>query len=211
VSIDVTATWFGDRAVLVSVPTPDLRGAAVARLSAAFPSHVVRPGLSSVLVEAAEPDRDLLAAVHAIIADLEPSGQAADSGRVVEIAVVYDGADLAGVASALGREPSDVVAAHQRQDWLVAMMGFAPGFGYLLPVGPERLPWGELPRRERPRVAVPAGSVAVAAGMSAVYPVEMPGGWHLLGTTSARLFDPTAQDEPTLLRPGDVVRFREAP
>jgi allophanate hydrolase subunit 1 len=87
------------------------------------------------------------------------------------------------------------------------MMGFAAGFGYRVPEGPWLLDWSSVARRDRPRDRVPAGSVALAAGMSAVYPEEMPGGWQLLGHTSARLFDAANASSPSLLRPSDTVRF----
>ena len=89
------------------------------------------------------------------------------------------------------------------------MMGFAPGFGYLIPIGAPLLRWDALDRRDRPRAQVPLGSVALAAGMSAVYPEPMPGGWHLIGTTTTRLFDAADLHAPTLLQPDDVVRFLE--
>ncbi len=87
------------------------------------------------------------------------------------------------------------------------MMGFAAGFGYLVPTGPSLLDWSAVARRDRPRDRVPAGSVALAAGMSAVYPEAMPGGWHLIGQTSVRMFDATDAGSPSLLHPGDLVRF----
>ena len=114
----------------------------------------------------------------------------------VEIPVDYAGADLDEVARMLGCGVDAVVAAHQAQSWSVAMMGFAPGFGYLVPEGPWLLDWSSVSRRDRPRDRVPAGSVALAAGMSAVYPEEMPGGWQLLGHTPPRLFDAATRPRP---------------
>ena len=129
----------------------------------------------------------------------------------MQIHVDYSGADLAEVAGLLSCGVDEVVSAHQEQAWSVAMMGFAAGFGYLVPIGRPLLDWSSVPRRDRPRDRVPPGSVALAAGMSAVYPEAMPGGWQLLGSTAARLFDAGADASPTLLHPGDVVRFVGGP
>jgi KipI family sensor histidine kinase inhibitor len=203
-----TATWFGDRAVMVTLADSDQRTAVAASLAAAFVDCDVRPGMASVLVLADEPDPGLLAAVEGVLA--EPLGPVAatmpPAGRV-QIDVDYSGADLAEVAGLLARGVDEVVSAHQEQAWSVAMVGFAAGFGYLVPIGPPLLDWASVPRRDRPRDRVPAGSVALAAGMSAVYPEAMPGGWQVLGRTSARLFDAMDDGSPTLLHPGDVVRF----
>jgi KipI family sensor histidine kinase inhibitor len=64
-----------------------------------------------------------------------------------------------------------------------------------------------LPRRAEPRTRVPCGSVAIAAGQTAIYPTETPGGWHLIGRTRVKPFDP-ARPQPFLFSPGDTVRFR---
>jgi KipI family sensor histidine kinase inhibitor len=127
---------------------------------------------------------------------------------VHEIPVRYgsaDGPDLEDVAARLGRSPESVVALHAGTTYRVFMLGFAPGFAYLGTLPPEL----SLPRRAEPRVSVPAGSVAVAARQTAVYPVATPGGWHLIGRTDERLWDPAA-DPPSRLSPGDHVRFVSA-
>jgi KipI family sensor histidine kinase inhibitor len=139
------------------------------------------------------------------------TGKPADARQSaeVEIEVRYDGIDLDESALVLGVSVPELVSAHSRQEWQVDLMGFAPGFGYLVPIGERMVDWPRLPRRDRPRESVPRGSVAIAAGMSAVYPAAMPGGWHLLGTTEAHLFDATMRLQPSLLVPGSRVRFRE--
>lgn len=203
-----SATWFGDRAVLVRLVDPGSRGVVVAGLAESLPLCDVRPGMASVLVVAAEPDAGLLAAVEQAVTRLE-------TGRVtrqapsahVTIPVDYSGEDLHEVARTLGCSADAVVAAHQEQPWSVAMMGFAAGFGYLVPHGRPLLDWSTVARRDRPRERVPAGSVALAAGMSAVYPEAMPGGWLLLGRTSVRMFDAGDAASPSLLHPSDVVHF----
>lgn len=202
------ASWFGDRAVMVRLADPQHRGEVVAALAQSLPLCDVRPGMESVLVVAPEPDAGLLPAVESAVAALGDglTDRGAPAARVT-IPVDYSGADLHEVADALACGTDALVAAHQEQPWSVAMIGFAAGFGYLVPVGPSLLDWSAVARRDRPRDRVPAGSVALAAGMSAVYPEAMPGGWHLLGRTSVRMFDATNADSPSLLHPGDVVRF----
>ena len=123
----------------------------------------------------------------------------------VVLTVRYDGPDLEDVAGITGLTPAEVVAAHTRMPWRVAFGGFAPGFAYLVG-GDPRL---RVPRRHRPRASVPAGSVGLAGEYSGVYPRSSPGGWQLLGTTDAVLWD-VERDPPALLPPGTVVRFVEA-
>ena len=124
---------------------------------------------------------------------------------LVELPVRYDGADLDDVARACSLSVEQVISLHSGADFEVSFCGFAPGFAYLLGL-PDEL---HLPRRASPRARVPAGSVAIAARYSAVYPRESPGGWHLLGTTTATLWD-IARDQPALLQPGTRVRFVRA-
>jgi KipI family sensor histidine kinase inhibitor len=124
---------------------------------------------------------------------------------LVRIPVVYDGPDLAEVADRSGLSAAEVIAAHTGPTWRVAFAGFAPGFAYLVG-GDGRL---AVPRRESPRTRVPPGSVALAAGYSAVYPRASPGGWQLIGHTDSAMWDLT-RDPPALLRPGQRVQFSAA-
>ena len=128
--------------------------------------------------------------------------QRADHGARIEIPVRYDGEDLAEVAALLGISVADLIARHTGQDYTVAFCGFAPGFAYLAGGHPSL----NVPRRATPRTRVPAGSVALAGTFAAVYPDATPGGWQLLGTTDARMWD-LARDPPALLQPGMRVRF----
>ncbi len=114
----------------------------------------------------------------------------------------YDGPDLDEVARLTGLSPEEVAARHVQAEYVVGFLGFAPGFAYLLG-GDERL---RVERRAEPRERVPAGSVALAGPYSGIYPRESPGGWQLIGSTTAVLFDAT-RDPPALLSPGDRVRF----
>ncbi len=139
-----------------------------------------------------------------VLTDLPP--QAEPIGATVEIPVTYDGPDLGAVARACGLSIEDVVAAHTSTAWSVAFGGFAPGFAYLSDGDPRLL----VGRRDQPRISVPAGTVALADGFSAIYPRTSPGGWQLIGRTSAPLWD-DHRAQPALLRPGMRVVFRVAP
>ena len=125
--------------------------------------------------------------------------------RTVEIPVCYGGEygpDLDEVAAACGLTPGQVIALHGASDHMVYMLGFAPGFPYMGGLDPRLA----MPRRSTPRVKIPQGTVAIAREQSAVYTLETPGGWNLIGRTPIELFTPHASS-PTLLRPGDHVRF----
>lgn len=121
-------------------------------------------------------------------------------GRRHTIPVLYDGEDLAEVARRNGLTVEQVVELHART-YDVRAVGFCPGFAYLGPLPPEI----DLPRRNTPRPRVDAGSVALAAGMTAVYPLERPGGWWIVGRTPLTLVD--ERDDFFPLRAGDRVRF----
>ena len=131
---------------------------------------------------------------------------AAISSRTWELPVVYGGEagpDLGEVAARAGISEDQIVALHAAQTYHVYMLGFAPGFAYLGDL-PQAL---RLPRRAAPRARIPAGSVAIASDMTAIYPLESPGGWHLIGFTPVVLWDMARRDQP-LLEPGDQVRFK---
>ena len=123
----------------------------------------------------------------------------------VVIDVTYDGEDLDEVARLTGLAPQEIVAAHTGRPWRVGFSGFAPGFAYLVG-GDERL---AVPRRSDPRTKVPVGSVGLAGEFSGIYPRESPGGWQLIGRTSAVLWD-VDRENPALLTPGMWVQFRRA-
>ncbi|MGO4661366.1 carboxyltransferase domain-containing protein [Terrabacter sp. 2TAF16] len=130
----------------------------------------------------------------------------ADAAEVViEVLVRYDGPDLDEVAHLTGLTRDEVVRAHTGTTWRVGFGGFAPGFAYLVD-GDPRL---HVPRRGEPRTRVPAGSVALAGDFSGIYPQDSPGGWQLIGTTDAVLWD-VDRDPPALLAPGTSVRFVDA-
>ncbi len=121
------------------------------------------------------------------------------------IPVCYGGAygpDLDDVAKHAGLATDIVISRHVAADYRVGMIGFAPGFPYLLGLDQALA----MPRRSDPRQRVPAGSVAIGGEQTGIYPRELPGGWQLIGCTPLRLFDLT-NDSPSLLAPGDRVRF----
>jgi KipI family sensor histidine kinase inhibitor len=135
---------------------------------------------------------------------LGPGSSAA--GRLLEIPVLYDGDDLEDVAARRGLSTAEVVAWHVGVEYDVFAIGFQPGFpyaGYL----PAAL--SGLPRRDTPRVRVPAGSVAIAGRQTGIYPAESPGGWHLLGRTPLCIVD--LNDGYFPIRAGDRMRFRSIP
>jgi KipI family sensor histidine kinase inhibitor len=119
------------------------------------------------------------------------------------IDVVYDGADIGELAHAAQASVDDVVRLHSTGTYEVAFCGFSPGFGYLRGIDPRL----HVPRRPTPRTSVPAGSIGVAAGYTCVYPSASPGGWYLIGHTTASLWD-AHRTPPALLTPGRSVRFR---
>jgi KipI family sensor histidine kinase inhibitor len=163
------------------------------------------PALSSLTVfydPLALPRERLMAETAALLSvQLVPK----ERGSIFEIPVVYGGEagpDLDEVAAAAAMAPEEAAQLHASGLYHVYMLGFLPGFAYMGGL-PERL---RLPRRATPRARVPAGSVAIAADMTAIYPLESPGGWHIIGNTPVKLWDMSRREEP-LLKPGDQVRF----
>lgn len=201
---------YGDRALLVELPDTDRVLAWVEALLRDRPPGIldVVPAATTVLVLAAD-DADVVALGAALVGVMPGPGRGAGSGlasrpdrEALQIAVRYDGPDLDDVARLTGMERDEVVAAHTGAHWRVAFSGFAPGFAYLV-CDDERL---HVPRRDSSRTAVPAGAVALAGEYTGIYPRESPGGWQLIGSTDARVWD-LDRDPPALLTPGATVRF----
>jgi inhibitor of KinA len=125
--------------------------------------------------------------------------------RVIEVPVCYGGelgCDLEDVAIYHELTPQEVIRLHTEPEYLVYMIGFAPGFPYLGGMNEQIA----TPRRSTPRLIIPAGSVGIGGKQTGIYPIESPGGWHLIGRTPLLLFQP-CQDPPSLLRAGDRIRF----
>jgi KipI family sensor histidine kinase inhibitor len=155
-------------------------------------------GWIAARLDRAAPDRTQL--------DQTQPDPAITQAQTIDIPIVYGGEygeDLATAAAELGIAASELIARHGAASYTVAMIGFAPGFPYLLGLDPAL----SLPRLATPRTHVPAGSVAIGGAQTGIYPRASPGGWRLIGRTPLRLFDPT-RDPPSLLAPGDRVRFR---
>jgi KipI family sensor histidine kinase inhibitor len=138
--------------------------------------------------------------------ELEATASGKSPAQHVEIPVCYGGEhgpDLDAITQRAGMPSDQVIERHARAEYTVAMLGFAPGFPYLLGLDQAL----HAPRRAHPRTRVPAGSVAIGGAQTGIYPRELPGGWNLIGRTPLALFDPK-HEPPCLLAPDDRVRFR---
>ncbi len=210
----------GPDAVVLDFSTDDSPSAAVLAATRALSDAVERGELPGVT--------DLVPSAHTLLVQAGPgrgldelgvrralrrrgTGSDRDPRTTDEIVipVTYEGADLADVAAELTMTREEVIGVHCNTRWRVQFMGFAPGFGYLVADDEGSHPFDTVGRRREARTNVPAGSVAIAAGYSAVYPKSSPGGWQLLGRTDVRLWDENA-DPPALFTTGRVVRFVDA-
>ena len=201
----------GDAALLCELPAPATLAAqqkiwALANEARGWPGVVeVLPGMNNLtlLYEPSTVESEALEA--RVVASWPRLDAAVIAGRQIYIPVVYggdEGPDLADVARHTGLAAAEVVRRHSAGEYVVYLIGFLPGFAFLGGLEAALA----TPRRAEPRTAVPAGSVGIGGEQTGVYPLVSPGGWQLIGRTSTRLFDPEAA-EPTLLRPGDRVRF----
>ena len=171
----------------------------------AYATITVHYDAAKVPVEARSPSDQLLALID------EAAAQAVTrknkGGREVEIPVCYGGEhgpDLAEAAQHAKISEAQVIKLHSTAVYRVAALGFSPGFPYLIGL-PAKL---HMPRKTTPRTEVPAGSVGIGSTQTGVYPLATPGGWTLIGRTPSRLFFPEEASAPTLLTPGDTVRFK---
>ncbi|SDE27708.1 5-oxoprolinase subunit B family protein [Auraticoccus monumenti] len=196
----------GDRALLVEGRDAGEAVALAGRLAREPGVVDVLPAGRTVLVSltGAGACAAVVERVLATAAAPEPATGVPDGAEdVLVVPVVYDGADLAEAARLLGCSTGELVRRHTAGAWRCDFLGFAPGFGYLSREDDPLV----LPRRSTPRTSVPAGSVALADGRSAVYPRASPGGWQLLGRTSLVLWD-LDRRPPALLQPGRLVQFQ---
>jgi KipI family sensor histidine kinase inhibitor len=197
----------GDAGLLIDTDQPPAwLAAAIAEASLPGVCDIV-PGARTVLLISSPGESLPPAELAARIAALPVPARADAAMGAIEIPVVYNGPDLAEVASLTGLSVEEVIAAHAGGSYTVGWIGFSPGFGYLTGLD-QRL--AGVPRLTTPRLEVPAGSVAIAAGLAAVYPAASPGGWHILGHTTLRLWD-ADRDPAALLSPGRGVRFTAMP
>jgi KipI family sensor histidine kinase inhibitor len=162
----------------------------------------VIPTESAVVVCCTSERHDAIGSVLDLVTP-GPVGHRRADDSILTIDVVYDGPDIADLALASGLRIDDVIRLHATGRYEVAFCGFSPGFGYLRGLD-RRL---HVPRRDTPRTSVPAGAVGIAAGYTCVYPSASPGGWHLIGHTTAELWD-VDRSPPASMWPGRAVRFR---
>ncbi|MFB0711985.1 5-oxoprolinase subunit PxpB [Buttiauxella noackiae] len=165
----------------------------------------VIPGMNNITVVLREPQSLALDGIERLQRWWEESEAMVVESRRIDIPVIYGGSfgpDLDEVAGHCGLSARQVVELHSSVDYIVYFLGFQPGFAYLAGLAPTL----STPRRAEPRLMVPAGSVGIGGSQTGIYPLATPGGWQLIGQTSLRLFNP-ADDVPTLLVPGDTVRF----
>ena len=203
----------GDSAWLVELPEridPDVnsRAIAIARAveAAALPVTDVVVGYRSVMVYV-DPLAEAAGTVPEVVERIarDPRLGSSATGSRIDVPVCYEGAygpDLTEVAAFAGTSVDDVIARHLSREYRVYMVGFVPGFAYMASVDPEIA----APRRSSPRLKVPPGSVAIAAGQTGIYPAATPGGWNLIGRCPVRPYDPS-RDAPFLFHAGDRVRF----
>ncbi len=135
-----------------------------------------------------------------------PRGKKDRQENIIEIPTWYDqqvAQYLSEILDETGCSLEDLIELHTRDPFFVYMIGFCPGFAYMGDL-PKQL---RLPRRTVPQTKIPAGSVAIADFQTAVYPLAMPGGWHIIGRTPLTIFD-AKRDQPSLLQQGDMVQFK---
>jgi KipI family sensor histidine kinase inhibitor len=187
----------GERACLVEVEDAVAAAslAAWARSTGLAADDIV-PAATTVLFDGIA-TADVVAALPAWTADTPPR-----VGPTVRVAVTYDGPDLDQVAAHWDCTVDDVVDLHTSTEFTALFCGFAPGFSYLAGLPADRT----VPRLATPRRRVAPGSVALADGWCGIYPSASPGGWLVIGTTDAPLWDPD-RETPALLPPGTRVRF----
>lgn len=147
--------------------------------------------------------RRALDAALKTLRSLQPPEVREQENKTVEIEVVYAGEDLEEVARWYDMSAHALIDCHTNEEWTATFGGFAPGFVYCTSATQS---W-DTPRRDSPRTQVPAGSIALAGPYSAVYPIDSPGGWQLIGATPTAVWDET-QNPPNLIHPGDTVRYR---
>lgn len=203
----------GDAALIVELPggiDPAASARAVAlhdRIRQRWPALrdvVIAYSSLALYFDPLEVDAQVLADDVRRLDDGRPAPEMAPP-RVIDVPVSYggeDGPDLAAVAARAALSEAEVVALHAGATYRVYLLGFVAGFAYMAPID-RRI---DLPRRDSPRERVAAGSVAIAAGQTGIYPSDGPGGWHVIGRTALRPFDPS-RGEPFLFRVGDEVRF----
>lgn len=208
-----------DNAILIKYPAAidEQINHSIHRFAERLSKHIIRNGIEGIL--------DITPTYHTVqvtydVLILEPEtliqeiqDQLFDAGlesenemHVVEIPVCYElpyALDLEAVCAFHGISADELVKRHTAADYLIYMMGFTPGFPYLGGMDESIA----IPRKNEPRLKIPAGSVGIAGPQTGIYPVESPGGWQIIGRTPLKLFD-SSSENPFLLSAGDYIRFR---
>lgn len=186
--------------IFLDHPPPGLRDVVAAACTVALHYDPLRIETGT---ETQTPFQCLAHHVMQRLSSLDPAAVPATSTHEIPVCYGADlGEDLEAVAQAHGLTAGEVIALHSAPWYRVQMLGFAPGFAYLAGLD-ARI---STPRRSTPRTHVPAGSVGIGGELTAVYPLDLPGGWNLIGRSPLRFFDPSAE-RPSLLTVGDRVRF----
>jgi KipI family sensor histidine kinase inhibitor len=205
---------FGDTALVCEAAPPATldcqRRVWVAAQAARGWPHVLEvvPGMNNLTLVFDPLNADPEALAKRLLSAWEAAVEAPGNSRTIEIPVQYGGEhgpDLAVVAKHTGLSAKEIVRRHCSGEYVVFFLGFQPGFAYLGGLDAAL----HTPRRREPRLAVPAGSVGIGGAQTGIYPAAAPGGWQLIGHTALSLFDPVCSP-PTLLQPGDQVRFTSA-
>lgn len=166
------------------------------------------PGMTNLLLVFRSPPRDLAATEAALHAAWDAGGEEPGRGQFFQFDVVYGGEagpDLDFMAREAGLTRAEVAEIHAGRDYTVFALGSHPGYSYLGIVDPRLF----MPRRKVPRISIPGGAVSIGGWQTGVSASAGPSGWHTIGYTPARFFDHAAA-VPSLLEPGDIVRFRIA-
>lgn len=210
-SVSINVIALGERALVVELGG-ELTAEHQARLCALaeryrnYPGIVEAvPGMFNLTIQYHPQQYSLQSLKTALLADWPLTSAASFVAQELDIPVRYggeDGPDLAWVADYCGMTEQELVRHHSDASYQVFFLGFQPGFAYLGGL-PEAL---VTPRKETPRMCVPAGSVAIGGAQTGIYPDNGPGGWQLIGRTAKTLFD-IQQQPPVLLFPGARVRF----
>ncbi len=201
-SLPPTIRPAGDHSILIELEGNDAVQRLAARLQAERGElEEIVPGHQTLLLVWAR-ETPSLSEVEQLISGAQLTAEAMPEPSEVELAVNYDGPDLAAVAGACGISPEELAARHLACRYRVGFIGFSPGFAYLLGGDPALQP----PRLAEPRTRVPAGALAIAGPYSAVYPRSSPGGWNLIGSCDELIFN-EAQNPPALLTAGMAVRL----
>ncbi|SNV25652.1 Sporulation inhibitor kipI [Dermatophilus congolensis] len=211
----------GDRAILIDLPDEHTRRALDTELRQRrthgwLNNTIIEqiPAAQTILLRLATPtDTAALATeLRHLLPTLTPTNHTTTETTTTEttIPVTYNGEDLHTLAHHLNTTPTELITWHTHRPWTVDFCGFMPGFAYLTrqPDPNNHLDTTPIPRHHTPRTRIPAGSVALAAHWSAIYPHPSPGGWQLIGHTTHPIWN-IHTTPPTTLRPGQHIRFQE--